>query len=111
MQSSNEKNWLNEIDYLPNEFKGLISRFMKFKFEQNYLNVFSTYDNIYVCQSSIKASLREQLVEILIKLSAHVTSRPNKATLVVIGDEKKCDFNCLIDKNVPIVKYEWILGE
>jgi hypothetical protein len=109
---------LNEIDFIPNEYKLFFDKFFKFKFEQKCLNLFSNYENIYLCHNSLKEIMREQLSEILIKSCGHVTSRPNKSTLIICNKNNidlnyllKNEFECLIGKNVPVVTYEWILGK
>ena len=66
-----------------------------------------------MCHNSLKEIQREHLSEILIKLCAHITSRPNKAALIVINknNNENVNFQCLVNKNVPIVSHEWILGK
>lgn len=107
MQSSNVKKWLNEMDYVPNEYENFFIKFFKLKLEQKCLNLFSNYENIYLCQNSLKETLREQLGEILIKLCANLTSRPNKASLIIVNrNNASLPSN---DKNVPIISHDWIL--
>ena len=97
---------------MPKEYEKFIDKFLKYKFEQKIIDLFSQYENIYLCQQTLKDILREQLCEIIIKLCGHVTSRPNRATLIISGDkpDDKNSYVCSAQKSVPIVRYEWILS-
>ena len=54
--------------------------------------------------------MREQLIEILIKSCAHITSRPNKASLIIVNKDSTThneDFNNDNNKT-PIVSHDWV---
>jgi fructose-specific component phosphotransferase system IIB-like protein len=52
--------------------------------------------------------MREQLSELLIKACGHITSRANKASLIIVNKDSTTHNEDFSDKKTPIVSHDWI---
>jgi hypothetical protein len=113
IQSYQSKEWLKECYFSQEGYKDLNEKLNELRKEQKQLELFNDFD-IFISNTNCKQIVREQLSEIIIKCFGHVTSRPNRANLIVI-DEKDYDEDllaneliCLKDKEIAIVDVKWI---
>ena len=119
MQSSHDKKWMHEQDYSLSGLSSLMSDLEDLKHDQRSLDLFSNLEGIFISIVCCKETDREHLSEIVLKCCGNLTSRPARASMIIVdklmyrkNSQLAYELSSLKKKkNLPIISYEWIIGK
>ncbi len=114
LKSSSEKYWLNESAFVTDEYRKHGDKYRHIDDSSTKFKIFAKYDSLYIC-SNLNESERDYYYQMLLKFGGQLTSRPNRARLILCNTTD-CKFNTDLNKifknrrRPPTISTDWILG-